>query len=308
MPDPFINAVNLRSSGKFDSWIGEGWPGSRFTTLGSTKRRTMLRTFWMGCSVAVILYSIAVLTHIAWMGTVGARCMFGTKLGEQIPPECVWHDSRPQVGDSLLLIGQVRINEGIYADYLQAMRGLNGRVGQTIDVEWRDQASGEVRSAAALVQYPPARTYFWSCVWFLQELLIFGIGARVFWKRPDDDSAQWFFVLCIVTVGAYMGGYHWTEIVVEPALIYPFALVRRFRAGGQPSFLSGFSAPQSDSRALRPRRARSHFTELRRPTCLRSGERCIRRAGSRCTSKACAQPRRSILSVAWRWDTSRLPR
>ena len=66
------------------------------------------------------------------------------------------------------------------------------------------------------VDYPPTRSYVWSCVWFLQELLIFAIGARVFWKRPNDDSARLFFLLCIVTVGAYMGGYHWTEIVVEP--------------------------------------------------------------------------------------------
>jgi len=182
----------------------------------------------MGCSLGVILYSIAVLMHIAWMGTIGARCMFGTKLGEQIPPEYVWHDSRPEVGDTLLSIGPYRINEGIYADYLAAMRGLNGRVGETIDVKWRDQTSGAVRTAAVVVQYPPARTYFWSCLWFLQELLIFAIGARVFWKRPDDDSARWFFALCIVTVGAYMGGYHWTEIVVEPALIYPFALFAVF--------------------------------------------------------------------------------
>ena len=74
----------------------------------------------------------------------------------------------------------------------------------------------------AVVRYPPTRTYVWSCVWFLQELLIFGVGARVFWKRPGDVSARLFFVLCLVTVGAYMGGYHWTEIVVRPALIYPF--------------------------------------------------------------------------------------
>ncbi len=227
-PRPPSNAGSLRSSGTVDAWVTRSFPAARFTTLGLSRHRTLLRTFWMACSLGVILYSVAVLTHIAWMGTIGARCMFGTKLGEQIPPEYVWHDRRPEVGDTLLWIGQVRINEGIYADYLQAMRDLNGRVGQTIDVKWRDQASGEVCTAAVVVQYPPARTYFWSCVWFLQELLIFGIGARVFWKRPDDDSAQWFFALCIVTVGAYMGGYHWTEIVHEPALIYPFALFAVF--------------------------------------------------------------------------------
>ena len=79
-----------------------------------------------------------------------------------------------------------------------------------------------------MVQYPPSWTYYRSCVWFLQELLIFAIGARVFWKRPDDDSAQLFFAVCIVTVGAFMGGYHWTEIVTEPLLIYPFALFAVF--------------------------------------------------------------------------------
>src|SRR3954452_88361 len=54
-------------------------------------------------------------------------------------------------------------------------------------------------------------------------MLIFAVGARVYWKRPHDSSARLFFWLCVVTVGAYMGGYHWTEIVVEPELIYSFA-------------------------------------------------------------------------------------
>ena len=52
--------------------------------------------------------------------------------------------------------------------------------------------------------------------------------ARVFWKKPEDESAQLFFAVCIVTVGAFMGGYHWTEIVTEPWLIYPFALFAVF--------------------------------------------------------------------------------
>src|SRR5262249_3278653 len=42
------------------------------------------------------------------------------------------------------------------------------------------------------------------------------------------SSARLFFWLCVVTVGAYMGGYHWTEIVVEPALIYSFAAFALF--------------------------------------------------------------------------------
>ena len=82
-------------------------------------------------------------------------------------------------------------------------------------------AHREIDTASVLVQRPPSWTYYRSCVWFLQELLIFAIGARVFWKRPDDDSAQLFFAVCIVTVGAFMGGYHWTEIVTEPLADLP---------------------------------------------------------------------------------------
>jgi transcriptional regulator with GAF, ATPase, and Fis domain len=176
----------------------------------------------------VIFYSVAVLTHVAWMGTIGVRCMFGTKLEEEIPADYVWHNERPRIGDMLLAIGRVPIREKSYADYIRALRSLSGQVGETIEVRWRDQGSVEARSASVVVQYPPSWTYYRSCVWFLQELLIFAIGARVLWKRPDDRSAQLFFAVCIVTVGAFMGGYHWTEIVTEPALIYPFALFAVF--------------------------------------------------------------------------------
>src|SRR5439155_16522037 len=44
----------------------------------------------------------------------------------------------------------------------------------------------------------------------------------VFWKRPTDGSATQFYVLCIVTLGAYMGGYHWSHIAGQPLLILVF--------------------------------------------------------------------------------------
>jgi transcriptional regulator with GAF, ATPase, and Fis domain len=199
-----------------------------FTTLGSSWRRSVLRTVWMGCSLLVILYSVAVLTHVAWMGTIGVRCMFGTKVEEVIPSDYDWRDARPEIGDSLLSIGSISIRERSYGDYIRALRSLNAKVGETINVQWRDALTLDRHTARVLVQYPPSWTYYRSCVWFLQELLIFAIGARVFWKRPEDASAQLFFAVCIFTVGAFMGGYHWTEIVAEPALIYPFALFAVF--------------------------------------------------------------------------------
>jgi transcriptional regulator with GAF, ATPase, and Fis domain len=182
----------------------------------------------MACSFLVLIYSVAVLTHVAAMGTIGVRCMFGTRVEEEIPGDYVWNASRPHINDWLLSIGGSEIHEKNYGDYIRALRGLSDRIGSTVEVSWRDQNTDGVHIAKVLVQRPPSWTYYRSLVWFLQEMLIFAIGARVFWKRPDDESAQLFFAVCIVTVGAFMGGYHWTEIVTEPGLIYPFALFAVF--------------------------------------------------------------------------------
>ncbi len=59
-------------------------------------------------------------------------------------------------------------------------------------------------------------------LWFFVKLALFAIGALVFWKRPTEATAAQFFLLCIVTLGAYMGGYHWTHIASQPILITVF--------------------------------------------------------------------------------------
>ena len=188
----------------------------------------------MGSAIAVLFYSLAVLLDVAGMGDVGLRCIFGVEIKEAIPAYYPWfHDgpsgsmeilaesARPQPGDTLLTLGPMRVNH--YAGYIKAHRALRPQVGETVEVTWWDHREGMVKSAAARVVTRPLRSYFWSVIWFVQEMVIFGIGALVFWRRPNDQSARLFFWICILTVGAYMGGYHWTEIVVEPLLIYPFA-------------------------------------------------------------------------------------
>ncbi|WP_237170872.1 sigma 54-interacting transcriptional regulator [Paludisphaera borealis] len=198
---------------KGSSWISERWAG--------------LRILFLVGSAVVLLYSVMVLAHVVWMGTIGVRCMFGTIVEEEVSRDFVWKSAGvrvepPQVGDVLSSIDGTDLRAGDYSAYIKALRGLSNRIDDTVDVRWVDQKTGATREAQAVVRYAPTRSYVWSCVWFLQELLIFGVGARVFWKRPNDDSARLFFLLCIVTVGAFMGGYHWTEIVLRPLLIYPF--------------------------------------------------------------------------------------
>src|SRR4051812_44095178 len=87
---------------------------------------TPQRAFWarashravlMGVSLLVIVYSIAVLVQVAWMGDIGVRCIFGTDLKEVVPPDYPWTEERPQVGDTLLAIGTNSIAN--YTEYIR---------------------------------------------------------------------------------------------------------------------------------------------------------------------------------------------
>jgi transcriptional regulator with GAF, ATPase, and Fis domain len=63
-----------------------------------------------------------------------------------------------------------------------------------------------------------------SILWFSLKIGLFMVGALVFWKRPTDRTASQFFLLCIVTVGAYMGGYHWARIATQPLFLLVFMI------------------------------------------------------------------------------------
>ena len=112
------------------------WPrnDSLHATLGLSWSRAGLRILCLACSAGVLLYSVMVLTHVAWMGTIGVRCMFGTDVEEEVPDDFVWRnaegrDERPQVGDELLAVGGIDLARGNYADYIRAMRSLSRQRG-----------------------------------------------------------------------------------------------------------------------------------------------------------------------------------
>ena len=189
-------------------------------------------------SFFVVLYSATVLWTVSNTGDAGIRCIFGKKVKEVTPyvwlsessPDAIrppgqaelgeWSPRPPQVGDVLESLGTKTISH--YTDYVQALREVCRKLGEPVEVSWSDEAGMRYRGQVR-VQKPPASTFALSVAWFLQEILIFSVGARVFWMRPRDGSARVFFWLCVVTVGAFMGGYHWSQIVVSWQLIFLFA-------------------------------------------------------------------------------------
>ena len=202
-----------------------------------------LRAWIVGVpSVLVGLYAAAVLLFVAMAGDIGIRCVFGPRIRLVEPyrwapePREVAADLRgtnsppgrfsaepPRGGtesEVLTSLGGRQIAN--YTDYIQAQRRLVDRIGEYTEVGWR-AADGSSRFGYVEVRRPPFGSYSWTFAWLLVEAMIFAIGAWVFWRRPNDDSARVFFWLCVVTVVAYSGGYHWSRIALNPALIFPFA-------------------------------------------------------------------------------------
>ncbi|WZO96196.1 sigma 54-interacting transcriptional regulator [Isosphaeraceae bacterium EP7] len=182
-------------------------------------------------SLLTIAYSLLVLLAISTAGSIGLRCVFTTEVKVSIEPSYVWTNldktarvPGPKAGDTLLQLDGRTIT--YYSDYVDTQRSIKDKIGSSVLVRWSSPDPGgkpTAHSAYATVQRPPVWTYLGSAIWFAQELIIFVIGFLVFWKRPEDESASVFFWVCIATVGAYMGGYHWTEIVLWPWMIYAFA-------------------------------------------------------------------------------------
>jgi DNA-binding NtrC family response regulator len=218
------------------SWGDQAPPGRWWTRLVRS-----IRARWVPsvAVVAVLLYSMAVLATVVTTGDLGLRCVFSQRIIDVLPnawsperaaldgrfrviprPADRWSARPPAVGDLLLDVGPKRVAN--YHDFVQALRYLRGSLGERVEVRWEDGA-GNFRVGQVRMSRPPLRAYIWSLLWFAQEMTVFGLGVVVFWRRPHDESARLFFWLCVATVGAFMGGYHWTQIVVHPPLIYLFA-------------------------------------------------------------------------------------
>ncbi|MFQ3650637.1 MAG: sigma 54-interacting transcriptional regulator [Gemmataceae bacterium] len=61
-----------------------------------------------------------------------------------------------------------------------------------------------------------------SFCWLVLRLGLLVVAAIVWWKRPLDTPACAFYWLCVVSFGAFLGGYHWSRIVTQPLLLLVF--------------------------------------------------------------------------------------
>lgn len=185
---------------------------------------------------AVVLYTVVVLLYVSTchefgIGTVLTPKVLGVPTGfvdtANFPP--------PSPGDLIVQAGDLDINK--WLDILEAPNRLLQRIEDpsfngapwlrpdsppAVRIQFEKPNDETVYVAWAQLTRFPWQELVPSLLWLVLKGSLFVIGAIVYWNRPDDEAAKRFYILCVVTLGAYIGGYHCMQIVTNPLLFTIF--------------------------------------------------------------------------------------
>ncbi len=138
----------------------------------------------------------------------------------------------PRGGDRLLTVDGRPVPtiihfQKVLEDLARVDAALPPEAEQAIEITLarRDSAGkiDELRTKVPL-RRTPIRTLSASAAWLALQFVILVIGAMVFWQRAGDVSAALFFALCVVTVIAFIGTFHWPYVVTAPVLLVPYVV------------------------------------------------------------------------------------
>jgi transcriptional regulator with GAF, ATPase, and Fis domain len=100
--------------------------------------------------------------------------------------------------------------------------GPRRRLAEVIYRSFQKDADGRVETCWVEIQSAPPLELALSLLWLIPHLGILLVGGAAFWQRPFDRAARLFYVMCIVTMGSYLGGFHWWTVANSAWLTFPF--------------------------------------------------------------------------------------
>jgi transcriptional regulator with GAF, ATPase, and Fis domain len=190
----------------------------------------------LGLGATVVCYAVVVLAYVSSSYDIGIRSILSTQVSGEVVGMKEGELTIPSSGDFITEVGEIKISN--WSDLLQAPGELHRKLEkmdsdpdwcftdpktkqQFVAVTFQD-ANGEKKTTHLELRQLPLDEMIPSLIWLLLKGALFVIGAVVYWKRPNDEAAVRFYILCVITLGAYIGGYHWTQIVTQPILSIVF--------------------------------------------------------------------------------------
>ena len=203
----------------------------------------------------LVVYSVSVVWYVATSPDLRLRCLLTDQDSDVSSIElCGAPETKlvpmPHVGDKLLGINRERTRT--FFDFCQRLRDLRSaqilaggnrqlgedpneykryrlpgliQVGQSrmVEVEFHRRNS-ELSSVWRYINVTslPMSEIVLTLAWFALQAFVLVMGGIAFWNRPDDRSARMFFLMCGLTMAAFIGGFHWWVIAGSPILNIPF--------------------------------------------------------------------------------------
>jgi transcriptional regulator with GAF, ATPase, and Fis domain len=219
--------------------------------------------FLLFIGAVAVLYSVAVLGYVASSPDLRLRCLLsdndrdptdqphGVVIRSNTGME--YKGAKPEPGDLLVRLGKKSNQIRTFRDFSRHLFNLRNEplptgalvyggtdpsedpnspwqvedpAGQRfVAVEFIDMdGDGGKHTSYLRVQPLPLGEVLLSVVWFALQLGVLVFGAVAYWNRPYDRTARLFLVMCIVTLGAYVGGYHWWIVSGRLWLKLPFSI------------------------------------------------------------------------------------
>ncbi len=221
------------------------------------------RRLTIGLAGLVVAYCVVVIGFVSTSPDLRLRCLLvdGSDVGTPgIQIQAVPHltdesclGPQPHSGDRLLKIGDRETNT--FLDFTESLTQLRtakllpgaslpkdanpyvladtfslpslvevGGVGRFVRVQYLPAGSVHRETCWLMVQTLPLSEIVMSLVWFVLQFGMFAVGAVVYWHRPFDLAARQFFIMCVVTLGAFVAGYHWWVVAGNLWLSIPFVI------------------------------------------------------------------------------------
>lgn len=203
----------------------------------------------------VIMYCVVVLAYVATVPDLRLRVLLRDEPYERPEsgiiirevPDIRCRGPEPAVGDVLRRIGDQPIRS--FNDFARSLRQVHRAqvkpegllnagddpsqvrepLPRLVEIETGERLieveflhEGEPQTSWVFVQSLPLDDVLLTLVWFLLQSGITVVGALSVWHRPFDRPARLFFAMCVVTLGAFVGGFHWWIVASSLALNIPF--------------------------------------------------------------------------------------
>ncbi len=156
--------------------------------------------------------------------SIGIRSNFGLRVLSVdsrffATPATTW----PVVGDKLLAWNQISLTS--WPQWLDFQDDLGRQTeSKLVTIRFQKQSDHSIHEVQCQPSNGSWPALIPSAFWLLLKLALFSLGIVVYWKQPESRFTYLFFWMTLLSVGAYMGGYHWIHIANSPILLTFFVV------------------------------------------------------------------------------------